>query len=267
MAIIQSSEDLKKLKYSCLILMSAFHHVSKHIKAGVACGVINDFADKFIRSYGAIPSFLNVDDSGSKPYKYAVCISINDEVAHGIAPMDKIIPDNCILTLDMGANYQGLFSDSAMTYIVGEVDERTKKLVEVAKEAMWKGINKVKAGAKLGDIGFAIDSYVQKEGFGNVRVLGGHGVGYSVHEEPFVAHQGMPGKGQRLFENQVICIEPMITNGGHDVFFDDSNDDGWTVRTKDKSWVAQFEHEVLVTKKGFEVLTEFDEKELLPIKD
>jgi methionyl aminopeptidase len=163
MAIIKTPNDLEKLKYSCKILMSCFHHITPLIKAGVSCGELDKFAYDFITSYDATPSFLNCDDGGSIPYKYSICVSINDEVAHGIAPMDKIIPNNCILTLDIGANYKGLFSDSAMTYIVGEVSEKTRKLVEVARDSMWEGIKILKAGIKLGDIGHQIDTFVQKQ--------------------------------------------------------------------------------------------------------
>ena len=265
MAIIKTIDDLEKLKYSCKILMSCFHHITPLVRAGASCGELDKFAYDFITSYDAIPSFLNCDDGGDTPYKYSICVSINEEVAHGIAPMNKIIPNNCILTLDIGANYKGLFSDSAMTYIVGEVPERIKELVEVAKNSMWEGIKILKTGIKLGDIGAQIDTFVQKKGFGNVSDLGGHGIGYKMHEPPFVAHQGKAGTGRRLAENEVICIEPMITEGKKEVKFDRSNSDGWTVRTKDSSWVAQFEHQIIITKNGYEVLTDIPETELLPL--
>jgi methionyl aminopeptidase len=266
MAIITNPEKLKNLKYSCRILMSAFHHAGNMIKAGVSCGDINDFVESFIRSYDAVPSFLNYGSGGIGPFKYSVCISINDEVVHGIAPKDKIIPDNSLVKLDMGVNYKGMFSDSAKTYIVGKVDDRALKLVEVCEQALYKGINVVKAGAKVGDIGYAINTFVQEHGFGNVEDLGGHGVGIAVHEPPFIPHVGQRGKGPTLMENQVICIEPMLTMGSGDVTYDETRNDGWTVRTADGSLAAHFEHELLITKKGFEILTQISENDILPIK-
>lgn len=267
MAIIKSSEDLEKMRYSCKILMSCFYHIKPLVKAGISCAELDKFAYDFITSYDAIPSFLNCDDGGSTPYKYSICVSINEEVAHGIAPIEKIIPDNCILTLDIGANYKGLFSDSAITHTIGTVPTRITELVKVAEKSMWEGIKILKAGVKLGDIGESIDSYVQTTGFDNVSDLGGHGIGYTMHEPPFVAHQGKAGTGRRLVLNEVICVEPMITEGKKNVIFDRSNSDGWTVRTRDNSWVAQFEHQVIITKDGYEVLTDIPESELLPLPE
>ena len=260
MAIIQSKTDLENLRYSCRILMSCFEHTGKLVKGGADCGEINAFAINFMRKYGGEPSFLNYDG-----YKYGVCISIDNEVAHGIAPFGKKIPDKSIVKLDMGVIYKGMFSDSCITYVVGKVEPKIVEFVNNTKTAMMAGVNVVKAGARLGDIGSAVDSVAKEHGYGNVSALGGHGVGYEVHGAPFVANQGVKGKGERLFENQVICIEPMLTMGKGDVIFDNKKSDGWTVRTRDNSIVAQFEHEVLVTKKGFEILTQIDEKDILPL--
>jgi methionyl aminopeptidase len=265
MAIITDKQELENLRYSCRILMSAFEHAGKMVVAGKSCGEINQFVTEFVRSYGGEPSFLNYGSGGMGPFKYAVCISINDEVVHGIAPFDKIIPNNSLVKLDMGVNYKGSFSDSAKTYIVGTVSDEAKKLVEVCEASLQKGMNAVKAGAKVGDIGFAINEYVKQFGFGNVEELGGHGVGRAVHEPPFIPHIGKKGKGSTLMENQVICIEPMLTLGSSEVSFDETKADGWTVRTKDGNLAAHFEHEILITKKGFEILTEISQDQILPI--
>lgn len=265
MAIITDKQELENLRYSCRILMSAFDHASKLIFAGQSCGEINKFITDFIRSYGGEPSFLNYGNGGVGPFKYAVCISINDEVVHGIAPFSKIIPDNSLVKLDMGVNYKGSFSDSAKTYVVGSVSDEALKLVDVCKKSLDEGIKVLKAGAKVGDIGFAINEYVKQFGFGNVEDLGGHGVGRAVHEPPFIPHVGKKGKGSTLMENQVICIEPMLTLGSPIVTFDETTTDGWTVRTKDKSLAVHFEHEILITKKGYEILTEIKPEDILPV--
>jgi methionyl aminopeptidase len=258
MAIIRTQEDLQNLRYSCRILASCHYHIAKLIKAGADCGQIDKFADSFIRKYQGVPSFTNYQG-----YKYSTCISINDEVVHGIAPSGKIIPDKSIVSVDMGVKYKGMFADCARSYIVGEVDQNVQLLRDTADEALNQGIKAVKAGARIGDIGYAIQSYVDKFGFGNLEDYGGHGVGYAIHEPPFIPHQGKKNTGPRLFENQVICIEPMLTIGSNEVYVDPK--DKWTVKTVDGSLAAHSEDEILVTKNGYEILTRIEEKDVLPV--
>lgn len=258
MAIIQSKKDIENLKYSCKILISCINQVKKMTVPGADCGEINDFVANYIAKYNGKPSFL-----GHRGYKYNICISINDEVVHGLPLPGKKIPDTGLVKLDFGVIYEGMFSDSACTVVLGEVTDPQRRLAAATKEAMWAGINQVKPGVKVGDIGWAVDQSAIASGFGNVYELGGHGVGYGVWEDPFVANQGQKGKGARLFENQAICIEPMLTLGSPDVIFDETKTDGWTVRTADGSWAAHEEHLILVTKKGFEVLTDIPDSELL----
>jgi methionyl aminopeptidase len=260
MAILKNQEDLKNLRHSCLILMSCFYHLGNMLRPGISAGELDRFATDFIRKHGGEPSFL-----GYNGFKYALCTSINNEVVHGLSNDEKIIPNNCIVSLDLGAIYKGMFSDSAKTYIVGEVSENTKKLVETTEKALFEGIKKIKAGNRTGDLGYAINNVAKKAGFGNVLELGGHGVGYAVHEEPFIQHSGLPGKGARLFENQVIAVEPMFTMGSGKVDFDETAKDGWTVRTQDNSISAHSEHTILVTKKGCEVLTDIPVEKLLKV--
>ncbi|MBC7471641.1 MAG: type I methionyl aminopeptidase [candidate division SR1 bacterium] len=258
MAILKNQEDLQNLRHSCLILMSCFYHLGNMLKPGISAGELDRFAIDFIRKHDAEPSFL-----GYNGFKYALCTSINSEVVHGLSNDEKIIPDNCIVSLDLGAIYKNMYSDSAKTYIVGTVSEKTKQLVETTEKALFEGIKKIKAGNRTGDLGYAINNVAKKAGFGNVLELGGHGVGYAVHEEPFIQHSGLPGKGVRLFENQVIAVEPMFTMGSGKVDFDDTASDGWTVRTEDNSLSAHSEHTILVTKKGCEVLTDIPLEKLL----
>jgi methionyl aminopeptidase len=258
MAILKNAEDLKNLRHSSKILMSCFKLLEKNLAAGKSAAYYDDMARDFIRSHDAEPSFL-----GYKGYKYSLCTSINNEVVHGLSNPEKIIPNNSLVSFDLGVVYKGMYSDSAKTYIVGEASEVARELVRVTELSLLEGVKKIKAGNHIGDIGYAIDTIAKKHGFGNVLELGGHGVGYAVHEEPFIQHAGLPGKGPRLFENQVIAIEPMFTTGSGDVDFDETKSDGWTVRTSDDALSAHFEHTILVTKRGCEVLTDIADEDLL----
>lgn len=251
MAILKQREDLPKLEHSCLILMSCFALLEKELKAGVTAGYLDKIATEFINDHGGKPSFL-----GYSGFKYTICTSINNEVAHGISPFHKVIPDNSIVSLDCGVIYEGLYSDSCQTFIVGEVNERVQELVAASKECLNAGVAQAKAGNRVGDIGFACQQVAQAHNLGNVLELGGHGLGYTQHEEPYIMHSGKKGKGARLFENQIIAIEPMLTLGASNVEFDETPEDGWTATTTDGSWCSQFEHTVLVTKTGPKVLTD-----------
>jgi methionyl aminopeptidase len=261
MSYLKKPEDLDDLRYSSRILMSFLKIAEDNLKAGQDCGEWNAFCGDFIKHYKGKPSFL-----GHYNYKYNVCISINDEVVHGIAPYGKTIPNNSLVSFDCGVIYNGLFSDSAYTYILGDVPPRVRKMVEVCKESLQAGINVVKSGVKVKDISTAVHGVVDHHGFGNVVELGGHGVGYSVWAEPFILHKPEKHKDQKtsLFTNKLICIEPMITMGSGDVLFDETPKDGWTVTTKDGSLACHFEHELLVTKDGCEVLTDISDYLELP---
>jgi methionyl aminopeptidase len=258
MAIIQNNEEKYNLKHSCLILMSCYNMLSKEVKEGVQASKLNTLAETFIRDHGGVPSFL-----GYQGFKYSLIVSVNNEVVHGLPFPHKFIPEKALVSLDLGVIYKGMFSDSAKTYVVGDVGEKALKLIEGTQLALAKGIETIKAGCKVGDIGFAVDAVAKEYGLGNVLDLGGHGVGKAVHEEPYIANAGKKGKGATLFENQVVAIEPMFTLGSGEVDFDDTMEDGWTVTTTDGSWAAHFEHTVMVTKKGHEILTEFKPEEYL----
>ena len=258
MAILQNKEEKENLKHSCLILMSCYNMIAKELKPGVQTSKLNTMAEAFMRDHGGVPSFL-----GYQGFKYSMIVSLNDEVVHGLPLPEKFIPEKALVSLDMGVIYKSMFSDSAKTYVIGDVGAESLKLVEATQLALAAGIATVKDGSRVGDIGFAVDKIAKQYGLGNVLDLGGHGVGRAVHEEPYISNAGKQGKGPRLFENQVIAIEPMFTLGSGEVTFDDTMEDGWTVRTKDGSWSAHFEHTVMVTKKGVEILTEFKEEEFL----
>ena len=258
---MKNTQDIETLRYSSKILRSCMYMLEDMIRPGMNAAQLDKAAIEYIRSHDAEPSFL-----GYQGFKYALCTSINNEVVHGVSTDTKIIPENGIVSLDLGVEYKGLFSDMAMTFVMGAIDPHVQMLVDKTKESLYAAIATVKSGCKLGDLGFAAGEVAKKSGFGNVLELGGHGVGYAVHEEPYIMHSGTPGKGQRLFENQVIAIEPMLTAGSGEVQFDESAEDGWTVRTADGSLAAHWEHTVLVTKKGYEVLTDLTREECFSLK-
>ncbi len=261
MSIIQNSQDLNSLRESCKILASCLHHVKNMVKPGISAGELNKFAINFIDKYNAKPSFL-----GLYGYPYALITELNEEVVHGMSPDDKIIPDKCVVSFDCGVKYKNMYSDMCVLMTIGEVGPEIKMLVEKTEESLCAGIKEVKAGKRVGDIGFAVNKVIKDAGLGNVLDLGGHGLGYKPHDEPHITHAGQRGKGARLFENQVIAIEPMVTLGSGEVDFVPVKGSGIdVVISRERVPSAHIEHTVLVTKKGYEVLTEIEEKDVLPV--
>ena len=256
---ILKTEDLPKLRYSGRILASCLDLVTKTAKPGISAGKLDKMAIEFIRDFGAEPSFL-----GLYGYPYALISEVNEEVVHGMSPDSKIIPDNCIVSFDCGVNYQGIFTDMCILLTLGQVSQQVQILKEKTKEAMWAGINQVKAGKRVGDIGYAVDKIVKEAKLGNVLDLGGHGLGYLPHDEPHITHAGKPKTGSRLFENQVIAIEPMVTLGSGKVdFIKPPESQLEVVVSRERVASAHIEHTILVTKKGREVITGIDQDQLL----
>jgi len=261
--MIIKTQDIPKLKHSARILASMMYHLKGMVKSGVSCGDLNDFAQEFITSHGAKPSF-----KGLYGYPYTLITEIDDEVVHGMSPKTKIIPDNCVISLDCGAIWEGMFSDMCILLTVGKVSADVEKLVQKTEESLWAGIRQVKAGKTVGDIGFAIDKVLKDAGLGNVLDLGGHGIGYKPHSDPHITHAGRAGKGSKLFENQCICIEPMVTLGSGKVkFVNEKNSDGSyeVVKSIEGVPAAHIEHQLLITKKGCEVITAIEKDQVLPI--
>lgn len=230
--------------------------ILEELKGATAPGVktkeLDVLAEKLIREAGGEPSFKGYKIKGAPSgYPASICVSINDEIVHGV-PSERVIREGDIVGLDIGMKYQGLFTDMAETIIVGETDARGRKLVEVTRKALEIAISKVHAGGRVGDIGEAVQKYVESEGFGVVRQLVGHGVGYKVHEEPEIANWGKVGEGAELRENMVIAIEPMVTEGDAELYL---APDQWTWKTKDQKRAAHFEHTLAVMKEGAEILT------------
>ena len=237
------------LRENNILVSQALAEVGRHIKPGVTTKQLDKIAEDFIRSHGAIPAFL-----GYQGYPASACISVNDQVVHGI-PSDKVvIKEGDIVSVDLGTFMKGFVGDSAYTFAVGEVAPEVRQLLDVTKEALYRGTAQAKAGNRVGDISAAVQDYAESFGYGVVRELEGHGLGRKMHEAPGVPNFGMRGRGPMLKEGMVICIEPMITMGGRAVVFER---DGWTVRTRDRKPAAHFEFAVAIRKDGPDVLTDF----------
>ena len=254
MSIIKNQEDLENLRESGKRLAAVLFEVARQTTAGANAKDLDKLAERLIRKGGDVPAFLNYQPEGAdRPFPASICISINDEVVHGIPnEKEKIIKEGDIVTLDLGLSHKGMITDMAVTVPVGEIDEESKKLLEVTKKALENGINSARVGGRIGDIGYAIEGTLHGTNFDVVEELGGHGVGYKVHDEPYIANYGEKGTGPIIKEGMVLALEPIVNVGNKDVVLDD---DGYTFRTKDGRRSAQFEHTIYVTKEGVEVIT------------
>ncbi len=246
MITIKSKREVELLKIAGNIVYQTHQYLKPYIKEGITTKELDKLAEDFIRSKNATPSF-----KGYEGFPSTLCTSINSEVVHGF-PSDRKLKNGDIISIDIGACYKGYHGDSAWTYIVGEVDDKTKKLLEDTEKSLFVGLAQVKPGNRIGDIGYAIEQYAHKHNLGVVRELCGHGVGTSVHEDPEVPNYGIPNTGPRLKEGMVIAVEPMLTLGRPDIFIHDND---WTIDTQDGSLSAHFEHTVVVTKDGYQILT------------
>lgn len=246
---LKTNEEIELLRENHLLVSETLAEVGRHIRPGVTTKELDRVAEEFIRSHGAVPAFL-----GYQGFPASLCVSVNDQVVHGI-PSDKVVlKEGDIVSVDCGTFMKGFVGDSAYTFAVGEVGEEVRQLLEVTKEALCKGAAQAKAGNRVGDISAAVQEYAEKFGYGVVRELEGHGVGRNMHEAPGVPNFGAKGRGPLLKEGMVICIEPMINMGTRAVVFES---DGWTVRTRDRKPSAHFEFGVAVRKDGADVLTDF----------
>lgn len=253
MITIKTPEEIKILRAGGKILASVLHQVAREVRPGTATIELDKLAERLIKEAGGEPSFKNYKTKDDRiPFPASLCVSINDEVVHGIPSKERILKEGDIVSLDLGLKYKNFYTDMAITVAVGKVDSKAKKIIEKAKKSLEKGTKAVKEGKQIGDIGYAIQTYVYKNGFSVVRNLAGHGVGYAVHEEPEIPNFGRKGTGEILKEGMVLAIEPMITAGGLELVLDK---DKWAWKTKDGSLAAHFEHTIVVTKKGAEILT------------
>lgn len=249
---LKNPEQIQKAREGGKILAIILRETVQMIKAGVNAKELDDFVEKSIIAQGGRPSFKNYG-SGKNKFPSSICFSVNDEIVHGVASADKIIKDGDIVSIDVGMEYKGMFTDMATTVAVGEVSPETKKLLEVTKTALDLGIEAVRPNNMIADISKAVQKYVEKNGFGVVQEMVGHGVGFAVHEDPAVPNYFDPRhKKVILKEGMMIAIEPMVTMGHWKI---KTGKDGWTASTADGSLSAHFEHTVVVTSSGVEVLT------------
>ncbi len=249
MIYLRNEEEIEFLKDSSLLVGKTLAEVAKNLKPGIKTIELDSIAETFIRDHQAIPAF-----KGYKGYPATLCVSINEQVVHGI-PGKRIIMEGDIVSVDCGVLKNSYYGDSAYTFVVGDIDMHIQKLLDVTKESLYKGISMAIAGNRTGDIGFIIQNHVEKNGFSVVRDLVGHGIGQNIHENPQVPNYGKRDFGSKLKEGIVICIEPMINLGVKEVI---QADDGWTISTADGMPSAHFEHQIVVRKGKAEILSSFN---------
>jgi len=257
MIIYKTLDEIKKIKKANEIIARLFEDVlPKHVKAGISTYELDQIAEDYIRSQGAIPGTKGYDVGRPyPPYPAATCISVNEVVVHGIPSKKQILKEGDILTVDTVTVLDGYFGDAAITYAVGEIDETSKKLMEVTEKARDIGVEAARAGNRIGDIGHAVQEYVESFGFSLVRDFAGHGVGLDLHEEPMIPNYGRKGRGLKIENGMVLAIEPMVNVGTYKVAI---MPDGWTVVTRDGKRSAHFEHSVAIIDGKAVVLSELD---------
>ncbi len=249
---IKTPEEIAKMRVAGRLAGEVLDYITPFVKVGVSTDELDKLChDYMVNVQGCIPAPLNYAPHGHAPYPKSICTSINHQVCHGV-PGDKKLKNGDIVNLDITTIKHGYHGDTSRMFYVGEPSIQARRLCESAYESMWRGIHTVKAGATLGDIGYAIQSFVEKLGYSVVREFCGHGIGKKFHEEPQVLHYGKPHSGTRLEAGMIFTIEPMVNAGKAAI---KQLGDGWTVVTKDHSLSAQWEHTILVTETGFEVLT------------
>jgi methionyl aminopeptidase len=253
MIFLKTNAELEIIRANGVILGQAHAEVAKIIKPGVTTKELDKVAFEYIKDYQGHPSFLHYNVSGHK-FPASLCISINDVVVHGI-PSNYQLKDGEIVSIDCGVFKNGFHADSAYTYGIGNVKEETLRLMRTTKESLFVAIEQAVFGRRVGDIGFAIQTYCEKLGFTIVRELVGHGVGKSLHEKPEVANYGKRGDGPKLKENMVIAIEPMVNQGKRSIH---QENDNWTIRTQDRKPSAHYEHTVAIKKGKADILTTFE---------
>jgi methionyl aminopeptidase len=256
--IIKTKEEIDLIREGGKRLATVLYKVKDMVAPGVSTWELDAYAEKLIREYGDEPAFLNYRPEGAKiPFPASLCVSVNDEVVHGIPSKERILKEGDIISIDLGLKHKGLFTDMALTVAVGQIDESSKMLLEKTEKALYVGVDNARVGNRVGDIGFAIESFVkaQKVKYGIVEVLSGHGVGKYIHEDPYIPNFGKKGTGAKLVAGMVIAIEPMLNLGTKNVILEK---DGYTFRTADRKRSAHFELTILITDGEPEILTKRD---------
>jgi len=249
---LKSEEEIDHIRRAGVIASKTLDVLRETLRAGITTYRLDEIAEDFIISEGATPAFKNY-----KGFPGNICTSIDNVIVHGIPDRKTFLRDDSIISIDVGIKLNGYYADSAYTFAVGTIEESRKKLIQITKEALYRGIDRIKAGGRLGDVSYCIQNFAETNGFSVVRDFVGHGVGYDIHEDPEIPNFGQPNEGIRLEEGMVLAIEPMINEGE---YCTKVSDDGWTVFTKDGSSSCHFEHTVAITKEGAEILTKWQKK-------
>lgn len=247
MVVLKTGRELKIMREACRISAEALKLVGRAVEPGVTTAELDRIAENYIRSQGATPNF-----KGYHGYPATACISINNEVIHGIPSAKRKIAQGDIVSVDLGAMFEGYNGDNAATFACGDITDEAKRLMDATRESLYEGIKAACVGGRIGDIGSAVQRYVEDRGFSVVRQFVGHGIGAKLHEAPEVPNFGTPGRGIRLLPGMTLAIEPMVNVGGSEV---KTLPDGWTVLTKDGSLSAHFEHTIVITPDGPQILT------------
>lgn len=247
MITLKSKKEIEGMRQAGILLANIHQDIAKMIKPGMTTLEIDAYVEKVLKENGATP-----EQKGYHGYPYATCASVNDEICHGF-PTNKPLKEGDIATIDMVVNLNGYLADSAWTHTVGEVSEPVKHLLEVTEKSLFLGIEQAVPGNRIGDIGHAIQTFVEANGYSVVRDFTGHGIGRTLHEDPYVPHYGLPGKGARLKAGMVITIEPMVNVG---TWHQKMDANGWTSRTADGKLSAQYEHTLAITEDGPIILTQ-----------
>lgn len=246
---IKTASEIKAMRHSGRLLATVLATLKEAVEPGMTTKDIAEIAKREIRGTGGIPSFL-----GQYGFPDVICISLNDEIVHGIPSKKRVLRSGDIVSMDFGVTYDGMITDSAVSVIVGDAkNPKTEKLLRDTEASLFAGVNELKDGVRVGDISHAVQQVLDRGGYGVVRDMVGHGVGHELHEEPNIPNYGKKGTGPKLSAGMTIAIEPMATLGDFRVYIDV---DGWTVRSNDKSLSAHFEHTVLITENGSEILTQ-----------
>ena len=248
---IKTDREIEKMREVCKIVAMAHEEIKNSLRVGMTTKEIDQIAERVFRENGANPSCKGYPPKSRNPFPAATCISVNDEVIHGI-PSDRILNNGDLVSVDIVADKNGFFGDATRSYVVGEGTPETYELVEVAEKCFWAGFEAAKIGNRISDISYAVQNAAERRGYSIVREYQGHGIGTHMHEEPGIPNFGKPGKGPRIMQGMTLAIEPMINQGGPDV---EVLDDGWTVVTVDGKLSAHYENTVYIGKNGPEVLT------------
>ncbi len=247
MIVLKSDKEIELMREAGRIVAYVWQELEKKVAPGISGKELDRYAERIILEKGAIPVF-----KGHRGFPGAICVSANEVIVHGI-PTKKKLEEGDIVSLDVGVKYKGYCGDGAITLPVGRVSPEAKRLIEVTRDSLFKAIKQAKVGNHLSDISWAVQSFVEKQGFSIIRKFVGHGIGKEIHEDPRIPNFGKPHQGAVLEKGMVFCIEPMVSAGGYEV---EISSDGWTATTRDKSLSAHFEHMVAITGRGAEILTE-----------